>query len=284
MSYGVGQCRTELWVQIRLYCLVQFRWLAHLTRSLTYHHQHTLQLEPIEHRTSAMAAQQLFPTPFELVERVKQALERSPNQAKLDKFRVVLRGYASQLDNHEEPDMRNLLRLFGGFFFDGTLQGVAILWDDRLLRGEMNEFGCTRENDSGTTEIRLDPRPFFGSGREESLFGNEANSIFTTMLHEACHAYLRTESGLIKACGDDRCREVYGEQVGKGGHGDAFLRVASLVEKFAKTHDLWRCDLELKVQAQAYEDEADIAITSDTVRFCWPGLRLQRVGRKLEFY
>lgn len=229
-----------------------------------------------------MAPQRVCKTPFELETQLRQYLGQGPDHARIDRFRRAFDNFRRALNNHERPDLTPLLKLFGFLFFGVAWRRVVVGWDDRLWGWERS-YGLTRKNQNGVTCIWLDPRPF-QSRRERRLFACEADSILSTLLHECVHAFLRTETCSPACRVNDECEAVWDAQVGRGAHGPAFLRIAALVERFARQHDLWSCDLDLRHMAQVYYDQTRKLIDSETVRRAFPRLRVQLSGRRVQFY
>ena len=219
-----------------------------------------------------MAAQRQCPTPFELVDRVDQHLKERPARELLTKIRDVIEGGIRKcLNKHNKPDMTGLLGVFGILFFGNSLRNVTIRWDDRLI-GSDCAFGSTRTERDGDQAILLDPQPFVpGDGeKEEELFGGStADSVLSTMLHEEVHAYLRSEGCLEGKCGREECREAWHEQVGDGGHGPAFCRLAILIERHARRLELWNCKLEVAEQAKTHRKDTGRMLDFETQRRCF---------------
>lgn len=102
-----------------------------------------------------------------------------------------------------------------------------------------------------------------------SLGASRADSIFNIALHECVHLLFRV-CAAERDCGHARCKSIFDKELGKFGHGDAFLCLASIVERHARQHGLWNVDLNLKRVAQTYVMEDERFVRRETVLVCWP--------------
>ncbi|KAK5122996.1 hypothetical protein LTR85_003562 [Meristemomyces frigidus] len=155
-----------------------------------------------------------------------------------------------------------LVKLFDRIFFRGQLFDVRCMG---ATPEDLHDcYGCT-ETREGQVYIYINSQ----HGQEDGD-SSAAISVISTVLHECVHAYFTKAACKGSEDTDScECKQAWREDIGKGGHGESWQRLAAVVERKACEVLGMQVRLGREKAVQAHYDTTGDEFGREVIKFCF---------------
>ncbi|KAK4504336.1 hypothetical protein PRZ48_005252 [Zasmidium cellare] len=198
---------------------------------------HAACLSTLGRRRVVLVLQRLRHRPSELAAAIVSNLDDPTHHQrrairKWQDLKSRLEGNLNDANNPRTPterEMQRLIDVISEIFFLGQLKHIKFVWKEGL-ETEDGDLGRISLPTAGLASrhwacIEVDPKDC------RNLMLDHFTSLMGRLLHECIRAFLLVYS-CNSACGNSTCER----EIGKTGHGSAWLRIMSYVEAFVDEH------------------------------------------------
>ena len=226
---------------------------------------------------STMARWQTCRTPLDAVAAVEQYLRTSSPQreAALRALRHDINAFfRPRLDGRYNSQPERPLQILGEeiarLLFGWDCRGIVhFQWEPDFWSNEGYLGGTWSSAALERIVVSIDPYA------QAVSRARRTDDRLSTLVHQVVHANLRFVACDGSWCDSTVCWYLADRETGSDGHGDAFLRLATIAQREVRAWGLWDMYLDLRFEAERFCGEESRFLFRETVLLCWPGERVQ---------